>query len=99
MNDTSNMKRHIAVILIFCLLISTFVPFSGSRVYAAETYKVVCTDSGLNYGAGIQSVFERSDGTVVYCGEHDVFSPVDEGDTKSLSFSKYSNQRVLLVCC
>ncbi len=87
--------RYLAFFLSFCLIFTTIIPATVTTAYAATTYKVKCTDSGLNYGAGSQSIFERSDGTVVYCGEHDVYSPVDQGDSTSLSFSLYTKSKML----
>ena len=87
--------RVLSFFLAFCLIFTATIPSTILTAYAATTYKVTCTESGLNYGAGSQSTFERGDGTVVYCGEHDVYSPVDEGDSKSLSFSLYTNSKMV----
>lgn len=95
MKKISKFNRLLSFFLTICLIFIAVLPSAISPAYAAATYKVTCTDSGLNFGAGSQSTFERSDGTVVYCGEHDVYSPVAEGDTDSFSFSLYNDEKMV----
>lgn len=95
MRNKEKRDRFLALLMSFCLTFTAMIPATVTTAYAATTYKVKCIDSGLNYGAGSQSIFERGDGTAVYCGEHDVYSPVDEGDTANLSFTIYTKSNML----